>query len=237
MFGKNIQPRKVSMPGKKVTIGGNIYNSQKEAKVAVVARLNKMKTKYKLEYGKKIREKVTIGEDFDFLLDLFNNHPYAEEMLEGELPDAFVVELNQMNKGSIHLIYNTTGCKEDSFSWNACITGKTQSKEMAIESALRHAIVPDIHKFKVRNRKCAVCQTGGIMEIDHCGDMEFRHISAGFKKENDLSDVELCKTNLYTSSFVDDAISERFRKYHNKYAKLQALCVKCHKTKTSSRSD
>ena len=226
------------MVGKQVQIGLDVYQTQMAAKVAVKATLERLKKKYRLEYGGKEKVKLYAGDDYDWLDTLFRCHPTAEEMLASDEILFFSVELNTMNKGCIHLEVQFGDGRQTSFSWNSCITQRVRSQKQRVIEAMRTAVEHQTISFK-KGKRCCRCGNSSQLETDHCGDHEFRHLVSDFLSIDGGEDIDRLKVKTSDMlSYFEDTDSRtrlfklRWRAYHKKHAELQVLCSGCHKKKT-----
>ena len=100
---------------------------------------------------------------------------------------------------------------------------------------MRYAIHNDIQMFKNQaEQKCNHC---GIKYVDFDCDhyeIEFKEMSESFIKLNGLCDKFESK-DIFTC-FGDQKYEKEWINYHNSKAKLQLLCVDCHKKKSFSKN-
>lgn len=96
-----------------------------------------------------------------------------------------------------------------------------RAKLVRLKEKMREVIQESIDEFHARaEHTCAKCLLPCRGEVDHCGDLEFRHIVEAYLKESP------------EESRVSTLDAHRFRAFHDARAKLQILCVACHAEKT-----
>lgn len=173
------------------------------------------------------------SEYFDFFFNLLDRHKEKETFFREEFTN-FLLTKDRF-KDTYHIECEYSDTEPMSFSWNRCITLNEKSKLALVKEAMRNSICEQIEKYKLKNPKCIKCDTRKFLEVDHCGDREFRHIAKEFLDLHcgDLKFIKSNKRNLFDSS---DELTNKFmlewNTYHKDNSQLQTLCIKCHKKKT-----
>ena len=136
-------------------------------------------------------------------------------------------------KDALHLRAEVDGAYK-LVSWCDCAK-QTNTKHNKLAQAMRNAVKSDIYAFKISQTTCAMCCDAITEEKE--GDVDhiepFTIIKGDFMKDRE-EPTEFSKNEF--SSFIfrpeNKEFEEEWTKYHNKRAKYQMLCKKCHKKKT-----
>lgn len=175
---------------------------------------------------------------FIFFNELIKNHPEKETKLADYNGKLCIVQ-NPINKRDFSLAFYKTNGKSETISWNSCIKGKPDTLKETITKALRDEIQCQIWDFKKNKKYCSVCKKQipyDQMDIDHCGEMEFKDIAKkylqnkSFKMSDFKKNPKTCQPN-----FCNRIYAKEWQEYHKKYSVLQCLCKQCHKDKTHNR--
>jgi len=191
----------------------------------------KKKKKKKIEKSREILKKytneVTDLNDYNFLLDLFQNHADWKEKKGVGIDSISVIETKYKNK--CFQINRIDGTSTD-ISFMNCINIKSKKKD--IYNACRNAIRSEIVKFKKRNLVAGVSMcpfTGDILNfenvhIDHY-DMTFNDMFniwiSNYNEDYLYSKIK--KDNEIGVKFIDSKIVEDFKKFHNENTKLRMV--------------
>ena len=168
---------------------------------------------------------------YSFLVELIKRHPDYEAKT-GVGIDFFTISKNPYSRQKcFHLTFTRLDGSTDDISYNLCIKGKELTKKQQTLNAMRHSIRSDIKYFKMNAvQKCNSCDISEVdFDCDHYG-VEFKEIS-----ENFIEKCGVCKsfaTDECFTCFADDEYKNKWIDYHNDIAKLQLLCVSCHKNKS-----
>lgn len=173
-------------------------------------------------------------DQYTFLCKLLERHPNYEWVARKPI-QAFSLEENPIQRGTIHaiIVYSDGEC--DAFSWNKCITAiqvnKDDKQRKKLIEAMREAISPDTMAFKRdANQSCVLCGSTHHLHTDH-STISFKTISTDFLLN--------CVANNTTipSSFDwdiqcrfrqnDGAFAKQWYEYHKGRAVYQILCQTC----------
>ena len=166
---------------------------------------------------------------FQFLMDLFANHPECDEKLNGRPIIKFSRKKAVYN--SLVMFFHTDE-KEEDFSWDVCCFN-FRSKKDDLNSALRYAIQPFINAYRdtLSDPKCLLCQSNEKIQIDHV--YPFSKIRDEFVHgRNDIPssfDGNICR--VFKEEHI--AFKESWIEHHNKKATYQPLCKKCNIKKSN----
>lgn len=169
-----------------------------------------------------------------FLLALFERHPSKTEKLQGQEISAFLVMSHTL--GHKELWLRRGDGSQESFSWRACVTGKTMPLRACAIQALRNVAKVRPHELDPPRERCDACGVyGAALEVDHV-EPTFNDIASFFLDdlgESVVTDLMYKdqETNMYTLP-ADSDVYRFFKAFHDGCAVLQALCVPCHQRKT-----
>jgi len=201
------------------------YKSKKDLKIKTTSIINDMKKT-------NCTEILPGSEYFSFWFSLFKRNPD-----KGHLnPSSFSFE-------PPHMKFNV-GDYSDSFGYNFCISQKSSNKKADFFQCLRSTIEPQIKSFRQisLHLPCSICHcTKKYYEIDHI--TPFKKLYDDFTKTVDNIDISLVKIsndpNIHRLFFnLEDEYTKSLHnlwdEYHFDFAKLQKLCLECHKNKTKN---
>lgn len=185
------------------------------------------------------RRQVTPA-DAAFLIELLHHHPDAAQKI-GTGIQAFIVEKHPVYGSRGLRLYRADGSSTD-FSWPECITPTPYATQ--VKTAMRLAVDPQILAFKqymadIGQLRCGI--TGESLsfstaEADHLPP-EFKVIADTYAKWYDgYDEIPLVPSqdNQYGRPLATPH-DGWWPGYHGKNAKLQILCVPCHKDITQQR--
>ncbi len=227
-----------------ITFNNKLYANKSSAEEAVRSKLREIVIKYRVSLNRTL-DVYAGDENWEFLIELLNRHPELDAITNGEDIETFHVMQNPRNKKAIHLEVSLANNYRTQFSWLKCISQRNQTKKQLVKAAMREAIYYQIKEFKRLNRRCVCCNTRDNIEIDHCGEKEFRHLvqeylSDAKDKDIDIDSLKLTTEDIQTVFDIDDSITEDFeinwQLYHEANATLQPLCKQCHDKKTFKRN-
>ena len=170
------------------------------------------------------------SEYFSFWSSLFKRNPDKGHLK----PSSFTFE------PPYHMKFNV-GDYQDSFSYNFCISQKSNQKTDFFQ-CLRSTIEPQIKSFRQisLHLPCSICHcTAQYYEIDHI--IPFKKLYDDFTKTVDNIEISLVKisndSNIHRLIFnLEDeytkSLHDLWDEYHLDFAKLQKLCLDCHRNKT-----
>jgi hypothetical protein len=168
-----------------------------------------------------------------FLMELLKRHPQYEEKV-GIGIDFFTINKNQYSRHDcVYLTFTRIDGSVDDFSYIMCIKGKDLTLKQQTVSAMRNSIRNDISFFKLNaEQKCNRCGIDNVdFDCDHYG-IEFKELSEGFIKKNGVCN-SFGKEECFIC-FGDIQYNKKWVEYHNTLAKLQLLCISCHKKKKTT---
>ena len=166
-----------------------------------------------------------------FLLELIKRHPDYETKL-GVGINYFTICNNPYSRNkSFHLTFTRIDGSIDDISINLCIKGKKLTNKQQTLNAMRHSIRKEIREFKMNTeQRCSLCGIIGVdFDCDHYG-IEFKDISESFIGKYDVCN-SFASDECFTC-FEDIEYKNKWIDYHNERAKLQLLCIPCHKNKS-----
>lgn len=216
----------------KYFIGFEGFKTKSSALLYVKAKLNDIRTG---EYTKET-------EEYDFIMSILKNHSHCDDKIGCGISHFIVVNLS---KGK-HISFIREDDTHDDFSYNHCCEfrpkGWKESNRLALTSALRLSIYPQIKKFWIENRSVQQCLKCNIKfspenkeEIDHI--YPFSCIVDDFLKIN-THKIPTDFINAYNGKYLfkdeDKEFEIDFISYHEKKAKYQILCQKCNLKKSNS---
>lgn len=204
-------------------IGDQKFKTQKDAKVFINTLLTQN------GYGR------ANSTTHLFLLELIKRHPDYENKV-GVGIDYFTIGKNPFSRNNcFYLTFTRIDGTTDDFSFNLCIKGKAVTLKQQTIYGMRNAVHDDIKKYKMNaEQKCNTCGAKDVdFDCDHYGT-EFKQISETF-----IQTKGVCNSFTNDACFTcidDDEYKTSWINYHNENAKLQLLCVKCHKEKKGKPS-
>lgn len=218
------------------------------AKKILIAGLTFDKKKDFVEYYKeraeehfRNRTKIKTGHpDFEFYVECLKNHSKAEEKLRLP-PTIFWFEFTG---GCPELNFKNIKGDADHASYKEFFK-KRDSEMTELKQAMRTAVESQIIKFRIDSeRKCMACGDSGDfikLEVDHA-DPTFIEILNEFVEVNKdclpkTFDSKSRSDNKLTFEVKDKNFELRWQCHHFEKAKLQMLCVNCHKLKTNKKPE
>ena len=188
-----------------LTVGTITFKSKKACKEYTRALLNNI-----LIENPNKQVKVE-GENFSYLSELIKRHPEYPTKVGSAVKNIFV-SIGLGGGPFVKFVTQNGTC--DSISWNKCCDSRPQTEYSKRVDSYRREVVPDILDFKHGvPLACVKCLSNSNLQVDHCGDHEFKDIVARY---------ETC---------FQEVKSEGFRSFHKKLAQYQLLCDSCHKMK------
>jgi len=175
-------------------------------------------------------------DQYCFLIKLLERHPNYEWVARKPI-QAFSLEENLIQRGSIHAIIIYSDGNNDAFSWNKCITAIQVNKEdrqrQRLIQAMREAISPDTMAFKREaNQSCVLCGSTHNLHTDH-SSISFKTISTDFLlncvANNTTIPTAFDCDNLSRCIFRqnDGSFAKQWYDYHKGRAVYQILCQTC----------
>jgi hypothetical protein len=166
---------------------------------------------------------------FQFLLDLFHNHPEHEEKTNGKPIIKFSRKVAIYN--SLVMFFHTED-KEEDFSWDVCCFN-FKSKKDDLNNALRNAIQPyaDEYRKSLVEPECVFCTSKGPLQIDHI--YPFSKIRDDFLHEREDIPTHFNGNICRVFKEEDTTFKEDWIKYHNSRASYQPLCKPCNLKKSN----
>lgn len=166
---------------------------------------------------------------FQFLMDLFANHPEHDEKLNGYPIVKFSRKKAVYN--SLVMFFHTDE-KEEDFSWDVCCFNFKNKKD-DLNCALRNAVQSFIDEYRntLTDPKCVLCTSDEKIQIDHIHPFskirdEFLH---GREDIPSTFDGNICR--LFKQE--DSAFKESWITFHNQKSSYQPLCKKCNIKKSN----
>ncbi|MBA4391745.1 MAG: hypothetical protein C0399_12530 [Syntrophus sp. (in: bacteria)] len=215
-----------------VTLGEFSFPTKKEAKELYSNILNRIDLGQHLE-----------GEDFDYVMALLLNHPYAEDKI-GVGVEAIKVDTGLHSANRCFHVVRTDGSIED-FSIGKCIDGD-HSDFHKFCIACRKAVENDIRAYKRKyfadnadSNEMIRCQSGGQRvsyddsHVDHREPFTFSSIVHFFCKAKglDTGAIKYKTEGKYGNEFADSSLTESFRDWHKENAKLRVVHSKTNLSK------
>lgn len=166
---------------------------------------------------------------------LLKNHPEHTLKIKCGIKDIFVGK--GLFNSRCFFIKRVDGSETD-FSYRSCLSNPKKIDKF--KKACRESVYQDIYKFldDKDNGKTFKCEISGNnllrkdIHIDHYGEHEFSDIVKMFIAENDINVDEVLFNETMNGCmhtlFKDRILSETFREFHNKYAKLRIIDKKIH---------
>lgn len=177
-------------------------------------------------------------EYFDFFSNLIQRHDYYKE-IKGDGIYSFNTYKNWNNTIGMYVITNNK--EKNHFSWlKICKKYPKDNHKQDLNNALRHSIHKQIYFYRIINDcdKCSFCKSKNKkIEIDHCGDYEFKDIVDEFLKYNKPPKTfDKCP---YTRQKIfkkeDYEFKTKFQIFHSEKAEYQPLCRQCNLKKNFLR--
>ena len=101
---------------------------------------------------------------------------------------------------------------------------------------MRTAIAEQVLSYKKGHNKCIKCGSTKLLEVDHCGDKEFKQLADEFLADKTIDNIVTRERNFLTTFDITNETIKDFviewQKYHKDQATLQTLCKSCHRQKT-----
>lgn len=177
-------------------------------------------------------DNFTLGEDFDFLCDLFKQHPRYKSKTKGQNIVCIKVKRAGRYNTKCFYIVREDGTETD-ISVYTCIDGK-EIKIKDINMACRDAIDPLIYKMRKSVKLPFVCPVSGVIvnsmndvHIDHY-DLDFKDVVSRWIEENGGEDeiynyISDTNDNETVTYFVNPEIKKNFIDFHNLNTHLRAI--------------
>lgn len=181
-------------------------------------------------------------DDYQFLVDLLNNHPDHKDKIGCGI-DYFNIRNNPIGKGLQTVITRLDGSIED-FSWIYCCKfEKKNSKEKNaiadLKQAMREAITEQIKEFRnsIDDMCCNYCKIKTtdifVYQVDHI--KSFSELYKNFLKDKIPPVTFGTNKNLLTCFNETDIIFKNdWIDFHKKHATLQILCKDCNSKKSNN---
>lgn len=178
-------------------------------------------------------------EYFNFFNVLIQRHPYYND-IKGDGIKAFKTYRGFNNCVTMYAVRldNT----ENIFSWTKLSkrNPKKDTYKTDLMNALRYSIYSQIRMYRIMNdcSKCVFCGATEDIQIDHCGEYEFKDICDMYLKNNNRVPKKLdrCpKTNIKRFHKKDYEFKTKFQIFHAEKATFQTLCKKCNLEKNFKR--
>lgn len=179
-------------------------------------------------------------EYFNFFNILIQRHPYYNE-IKGEGIKAFKTYRGFNNSICMYAVQKND--TENIFSWSKiCKKNPKDNKKIELNHALRYSIYSQIRMFKIMNdcSKCVFCGSVDNIQVDHCGDYEFKEICDLFLKDYKKvpTTFDRCpRTNIKKFQKKDFDFQSKFQLFHSEKAEFQPLCKKCNIQKNFIKID
>ena len=172
---------------------------------------------------------------YNFFVELINMHPDKIDKI-GTGIKCFELEQNKINKKCINQLIHRIDGSIISFSYKVCCNINIYNKN-DLTNALRYAIYPQTHNYKINNILCcAICNTTDkniLYETDHI--ILFTQLKDDFLKiTKHTIPTEFKKDSNNMTMFMncDNSFKNEWINYHRKNCKLQILCKKCNMSKS-----
>lgn len=211
------------MAREKIQVGEYIFNTKKELR----------------DFTKMMMQKL-------FKREILGDHPFLFELIKRH-PDADLKPIRSISffkaypnpitgdSSSPHVVFVKQDGSEEAFSWNSCVTGRSNESEK-IFSAMRSAISSDLLEFKFsQKQECSICGSKTKLEIDHVEP--FCVLAQKFIKSKTNIPTEFIKGDDSRLWFKDSdfEFEQSWLEFHLNNATLQLLCKLCHKRKTKTQ--
>jgi len=212
------------VPRKPVTLGEYEFLSKKEAKELFSSILNDCELGETLE-----------GKNFDYVMALLLNHPRASKKIGSGVKSIKVDQGHYSSNRCFHIVRNN-GTTED-FSIGKCIDGD-HSPFYKFCIACRRSVENEVRAYKTYFFKKngdtegkVRCQISGQKisfeeaHVDHREPLTFSTIVHFFVEANriDLGSTTYTTEGKYGNEFSDDSLSNRFKNWHKRNAKLRIV--------------
>ncbi len=186
----------------KIVVSDKIFKTKKECKNYT------QKLLYTILSENQVKPVKVCGEKFIFLTELFKRHSEYSTKVGLGVKEIYV----SYGLGGGPLVEILTSAeKYDTISWNRCCSGVPQTERNKITDRYRREIAEDVIAFRRSVPPyCLKCRSTKKLQVDHCGDNEFKDIVNKFQ----------------ASSSEEKSIG--FREFHKKLATYQLLCIECH---------
>ena len=162
-------------------------------------------------------------EHFEAFKDLFSRHP--DESKTANLQD-IAIQKNPKYASLECIVLKPSG--SESISYTKCITGKQETAEAKLKTAMRVAIEPQILAYRQTHvvDKCEFCNATTQLQIDHV--KPFAELYSEFIRDKQPP-KEFTKDAGHTSVFLSKDISfeAEWSAYHAANAELRVLCQGC----------
>lgn len=221
------------MPKKPVVVGELYFNTKSEAK----AHFSKILNKYPLDTE-------LISSDFEAVMSLLLCHPRVDKKLGYGVKLIKIAQGYSSKNRCFHIIRIDDSIED--FSIGKCIDGDHSAFHKFCIAA-RRAVEIDIRPFKKEyfeehgnsegKIKCPITKeeiTFDEAHVDHKEPSTFSSIVHSFIKENnfDLGSVEYMTEGKYGNEFKNNELTEKFRNWHRKTAKIRIIKDKANLAKS-----
>lgn len=169
--------------------------------------------------------KNNYNNEYNLLLELFKQHPDADEKIKN-LND-IVIQPNKLynTRGFVIINHDKT---ETTISYNECITPTKNRSKTELKEAMRYSIYKDTIEFKSTAKlECEFCLSRCNLETDHI--LEFKNISRAFLLGRQDIPITFDKSiaNQRCFKLQDNQFENEWYNYHKEHAKYRRLCRKC----------
>lgn len=175
--------------------------------------------------------------DFRFVLGVLEMHPKFSDKIGCGAKSIIIETDKKFNKTRHFTVIRLDGTSID-FSYIKCLDQKDDTALPLFRKAGRAAIAPQMLAFRIKEFQSYSDKDGLIMcpikgikvsskeaHVDHEPPNTFDSIVMAFIKENNIDPSEIkyedSNDNEFEKRFVDKALENRFRKYHEEKAKLR----------------
>jgi frataxin-like iron-binding protein CyaY len=205
----------------KYTLGGKVFNNQKEIKLY-----------FQNYYRENDVGTILEGEYAAVMTDLIKRHPNYDDTWSNK----FTIGLDGWNTKNFQ-------SGERQFSYNKCIVGASPSKNQKknVQNSARVAIEDQIRAHRSMSRiagtyQCELCQGMFIkVDVDHNFEIiTFQTLLTNYMIEYkcDYDDFQLISTKC--GNTFNKTECQRWVAYHAQHAVLRCLCRECHQSRSSS---
>lgn len=211
-------------------IGDLVFKTKKEAEKYTRNYINTLGC-YEVNKG---------TEHFMFFKHLLKNHSDYEQK-KGCGIKQFIIEINERNKDTYHMILKRNDDTQESFSWNHCckfLREDLNKEKYNLTQAFRNAIYYQIYNYKQKQiNKCCICEDDDkkiIYHVDHI--IPFSKIKESFLNQNEMTVPNKFDKDINGFvTFTDDdyEFNKIWTKYHLRNAQLQILCQRCNLKKSN----